>query len=710
MVAVVGLIFALQEGPERGWTDAASLTGLGVGLVAAVAFVAWQLHRRDALRSWTCACSVSSGLAGGSLTLLVVFGVQAGVAVVLFPFFQAVLGWSGLLSTLALMPMALMMMVLSGAAPKVAARIGSRSTMAAGIALGAAGLALMALFVSVDGQLPDHPARHDRHGCRHGPGDDAVHRGHHHVAAARETGRRLRAQRRHPRVRHRARRRPARRPGLRRLPQRHRRRARRSPRRHADTAREGIANALEASGGAGSTPRTSCAPPSSPSSTAGSRPCGPAWRSWASCPSTSPCTARRTPSPPRVPTAKSPRPFLQVICARPGLPDVLPSPAGAARATPYRSPGAGTRRDHVDASPGRHDPPGTHRSRTRPTPRHQPPYRPPRHRAVARTRLSLACPPGAAGYQLGARRPNAAWSFPQSSHGRPGAPLRRPPCVVSGVPQFPAPHRCGRARDAGGAEPVRGLDRFLTEGRGRSGPPVCVLGEPRHLREDHAYDSRGHRGRTARRPRHRGDPRRNGSSTTTSRWRVRPLARRRQGRRSRAFPRVVGPRDGRLQSRHCSRRGNACAPRCAGRRRAPGRRTAAQEGSLMLLLRALGQPRPRSGRTGRSTRGRPTCARRRSWWRSTPGASESPDRPRGAAAGRQEAVHRTSPRVVPQRNAAMLRATQSLKRRGARPRTRSTSELIRSSAGFGAEMMSRVSSASSGGYRTGSSRPWPPRG
>lgn len=153
VVAVVGLIFALQEGPERGWTDAASLTGLGVGLVAAVAFVAWQLHRRDAslldVRLFR-----ERGLAGGSLTLLVVFGVQAGVAVVLFPFFQAVLGWSGLLSTLALMPMALMMMVLSGAAPKVAARIGSRSTMAAGIALGAAGLALMALFVSVDGGYP----------------------------------------------------------------------------------------------------------------------------------------------------------------------------------------------------------------------------------------------------------------------------------------------------------------------------------------------------------------------------------------------------------------------------------------------------------------------------------------------------------------------------------------------------------------------------
>lgn len=152
-VAVVGLIFVLQEGPERGWTAPATLTGLAVGVVAALGFVAWEVHRRDAslldVRLFR-----ERGLAGGSITLLVVFGVQAGIAVVLFPFFQAVLGWSGLLSTVALMPMAVMMMVASGLAPKLAAGIGSRSTMAVGIALAGAGLALMAVFVSVDGGYP----------------------------------------------------------------------------------------------------------------------------------------------------------------------------------------------------------------------------------------------------------------------------------------------------------------------------------------------------------------------------------------------------------------------------------------------------------------------------------------------------------------------------------------------------------------------------
>ncbi|MFJ1870604.1 MFS transporter [Streptomyces chartreusis] len=149
-VAVIGLIFVLQEGPERGWTAPVTLISLVVGLIAAIGFVAWELHRRDAalldVRLFR-----ERGLAGGSITLLVVFGVQAGIAVVLFPFFQAVLGWSGLLSTVALMPMAVMMMTSSGLAPKLAARVGSRSTMAVGIALAGVGLALMALFVSVDG-------------------------------------------------------------------------------------------------------------------------------------------------------------------------------------------------------------------------------------------------------------------------------------------------------------------------------------------------------------------------------------------------------------------------------------------------------------------------------------------------------------------------------------------------------------------------------
>lgn len=149
LVAVVGFIFVLNEGPKQGWTAPVTLLSLLVGVVGAVGFVASELRQQAPLLDFR--LFRRRGLTSGSVTLLGVFGVQAGFFVALFPYFQTVLGWSGLRSTLALMPMAALSMVSSGLAPRVAARIGARLTMASGICLGGTGLALMATFVSVDG-------------------------------------------------------------------------------------------------------------------------------------------------------------------------------------------------------------------------------------------------------------------------------------------------------------------------------------------------------------------------------------------------------------------------------------------------------------------------------------------------------------------------------------------------------------------------------
>ena len=149
VLAVIGLIFALQESPVRGWTEPATLIGLLGGVLAAVAFVLWELRQVAPLLDVR--LFGERGLASGSVSLLAVFGVQAGILVVLFPFLQAVLGWSALRATLGMMPMALLMMIASGLAPRVAVRVGARATMATGIVLVGAGLALMASLVSVDG-------------------------------------------------------------------------------------------------------------------------------------------------------------------------------------------------------------------------------------------------------------------------------------------------------------------------------------------------------------------------------------------------------------------------------------------------------------------------------------------------------------------------------------------------------------------------------
>ncbi|MCP2266853.1 MFS transporter [Promicromonospora thailandica] len=149
VVVAVGLTFALHEAPALGWAHPAILVTLGLAVAATGAFVAWELHTPAPLldvRAFR-----SRGLSSGSVLLLVLFGVQAGISLVLYPYFQVVLGWSGLVATLGLMPLALLMMAASGLAPKASLRFGTRTTMAAGLALAGTGLALMALLVSADG-------------------------------------------------------------------------------------------------------------------------------------------------------------------------------------------------------------------------------------------------------------------------------------------------------------------------------------------------------------------------------------------------------------------------------------------------------------------------------------------------------------------------------------------------------------------------------
>ena len=149
IVAAVGFTFALHEAPTLGWADPIVLVTLAAAVLATVVFILWELRTPFPLldiRHFR-----TRGLSSGTTLLLVLFGVQGGVSLVLYPFFQVVLGWSGLLATAGLMPMALLMMFGSVLAPRLAARIGARAAMVTGLTMATAGLALMAAFVSADG-------------------------------------------------------------------------------------------------------------------------------------------------------------------------------------------------------------------------------------------------------------------------------------------------------------------------------------------------------------------------------------------------------------------------------------------------------------------------------------------------------------------------------------------------------------------------------
>ncbi|WP_417811779.1 MFS transporter [Thalassospira alkalitolerans] len=149
IISIIGMVTFLHEGPVRGWLDPVTLSGLVAGTLGSVGFIRWELRHPAPLLNVQLFSQRS--LTSGSVTILVWFGVQAGVFIVLYPFFQAVLGWSGLLATVGLMPMAVLMMASSALAPMLSKRIGMRLTMATGMVLGATGLGLMATLVSIDG-------------------------------------------------------------------------------------------------------------------------------------------------------------------------------------------------------------------------------------------------------------------------------------------------------------------------------------------------------------------------------------------------------------------------------------------------------------------------------------------------------------------------------------------------------------------------------
>lgn len=149
MFAIGGLVLGIHEGPEKGWSDPLTMVGLVVGAVALIAFVWWELRREEPLLDIR--LFADRRLAAGSITLLSLFAVMAGIFLVLFPFFQAVLGWSALRSAAALLPMAALMMPTAALVPKVINKIGSHRTMLIGIGLAVVGLATLALMASVDG-------------------------------------------------------------------------------------------------------------------------------------------------------------------------------------------------------------------------------------------------------------------------------------------------------------------------------------------------------------------------------------------------------------------------------------------------------------------------------------------------------------------------------------------------------------------------------
>jgi EmrB/QacA subfamily drug resistance transporter len=149
IVAVGGLVLAIQEGPERGWTNTLTLVALGAGLVSLALFVRTELRRDHPLLDVR--VFQNRALTAGAVNLFAVFALMFSLFLVMVQFLQAALGYSALKAATGLIPMALLMMPLSVVAPTIAERVGLRRTLVTGMLLLAAGFGLFASLADLEG-------------------------------------------------------------------------------------------------------------------------------------------------------------------------------------------------------------------------------------------------------------------------------------------------------------------------------------------------------------------------------------------------------------------------------------------------------------------------------------------------------------------------------------------------------------------------------
>ncbi len=141
LVGVAGVVFAIIEGPDRGWTGPGTLAALVGGLVALLGFLRWELHnpapmldpRLFRLR----------GFSAGTLAITAQFLASFGLFYTLLQYLQYIAGQSPLRAALSLLPLPIVLIPLARKAPLIAARFGIARVISLGLVLSAAGMLIL---------------------------------------------------------------------------------------------------------------------------------------------------------------------------------------------------------------------------------------------------------------------------------------------------------------------------------------------------------------------------------------------------------------------------------------------------------------------------------------------------------------------------------------------------------------------------------------
>jgi len=141
LVGLGALLFAIIEGPERGWTDAIVVASFVVAAVFVVTFVRWERVAAHPMLPLTLFSDRRFSV--GSAVITTAFAVMFGFFFLFSLYLQFARGYSPLDAGLATLPFAVTIVLVSPRSAGLAERLGSGRTIAFGFALIGAGMAVL---------------------------------------------------------------------------------------------------------------------------------------------------------------------------------------------------------------------------------------------------------------------------------------------------------------------------------------------------------------------------------------------------------------------------------------------------------------------------------------------------------------------------------------------------------------------------------------
>ncbi|WP_194898596.1 MFS transporter [Catenulispora pinisilvae] len=141
LLAAVGIVFGIIEGPDRGWGDTLTIAGFVIGGLALAAFIGWELRRTEPLLDVR--LFRLKGFSAGSGVIMVQFFGSFGLFFIILQYLQYVADLSPFRAAICLIPLPMFVVPTARNAPKVAARLGTNRVLPLGLILSASGLAVM---------------------------------------------------------------------------------------------------------------------------------------------------------------------------------------------------------------------------------------------------------------------------------------------------------------------------------------------------------------------------------------------------------------------------------------------------------------------------------------------------------------------------------------------------------------------------------------